>query len=230
MILMAKKPQSRNSSSKTSIKKNTNYKPVLITALIAAALAIIVVLIWPLIRNNTLYSVDKDEVRADITSILDKMNPPGELVYSDIVDLGCDSGGSVGLHRDIRCNLMGYKYFTYQGDVGETLQAFDATLEKNGWHKNDDLPDKNHKTLTGQEEGSVFYWRNSRSWAAIDVEFYQINKKINNVTIRNLVDNNKITLNSSTNIFGLRISQTYWACNSQSFRLPCPTPPSKASP
>lgn len=230
---MAKKPQSRNSSSKAGSKKNTNYKPVLIVAIVVAILAITAVLIWPMIRNDSVYSVNKDEVRADIASLLDKVNPPGELVYSDIVDLGCDSGGSVGLASVIHCDYMGYKYFVHQGDMGDILQTLDATLMTNGWHKNDDLIDKKTMILAGQEEGSVFYWRDSRTWAATDVEFYRDNEKINNTTIKDLIVDNKIALHdSSAVILGVRVSQAYWSCQSSNelFRLPCPASPGKAEP
>jgi len=229
--------QPQDSSKKERDKKSANYrKPITITAIVLVVLAVGLALawpsLWPQIRNESFYSADKGETRADIEALLSQINTQGRPAYSDVVDLGCDSGGSVGLAKVISCEYAGYKYFVHQGDLSADLRSIDATLTREGWKRSpfsNQTSEELEQALDGTTKSSLRYQRDNRR-VSVNLGYYKDGRQMNAYTIQELIEERKVPAPSSIEyIYGVNIMATYWACRDISiFKLPCPPPPSEA--
>ena len=212
---------------RTSQPRNKSSKRLIVICIVF--LAVVLGLVLWLGRNTSLYSVDPTNAKAKMTSLLDKIQPAsGKLLYSGVVDQGCDNESSVGLAERESCTLAGYKYYQSQTDVKQPLKAIDATLTQNSWEPLGASATRRTDVLKGVT-GSVTYGSTTISKASLRLDLYDAAKQQTATAVQELIEAKKIKIpENKGSIFGIRVSQTYWSCREDSlFQLPCPTPPSE---
>lgn len=214
----------KKAASGKSQAKNTRLTVVIVVAIIAT-----LSLLWLLTRNDSTYAVNRDDIKRSVQSTLDKVSPPfGKQVYSDVVDLGCDDSASVGLAHITSCNIAGYRYFENRGSLSTNMKALDGTLTQAGWKKNANSAEHDAQVLNGVQADQVLYTQDETGRTSLTLESYSSQNPISGSSISNLINAKKIAVpNDGGTLFGVSVTETYWACRDESiFKLPCFSPPS----
>lgn len=222
---------------KNTRSKVLNNKKVLMIALVAIGVVGVVLILWPLVRNDSFYSADKDQTKSKLEATLNNINLPDSLVYSSVSDLGCDGRNSVGLATSIHCELVGEKYYKSQGTVETNVNLLNQQLEKEGWSTSTyanasyESTQRSIAVTKGVQEGSAPYKSNdSHAYLRLYVEFFKDgDRSTESYMIKQLIKDNKIAQPSNgESVYGIRLEKTYWTCSSSSLlKLPCPASPSK---
>ncbi|MFB6718695.1 hypothetical protein ACFCV3_00955 [Kribbella sp. NPDC056345] len=186
---------------------------------------------WAL-RNDTLHAVDRDDIHAELESIVSKSDPAGNVEYSDVVDQGCDSGNSVGLDLWTHCAISGRRFYRSQGTPSVDLRPLDQALIANGWKrslKTGQTPaDFDQILTTPAEDGLALYERGSIPLVVSQHIYEGNNPSRHDEVIDALIKNGALsTPASSESILRVDISVMYWSCHASILKLPCPAPPSK---
>lgn len=193
------------------------------------------------------YFPDKAGIRAELQEGFDKISLPGEQVFSEIVDEGCDSRNAVGLQYFVHCDFAGAKLYKGVGNLERDLRAADAALRQSGWQRevSDIHPNEEFdQALTGTGYQPFLDYKNPESHLGyIRLDYYE-NAGHQNETVNLVIDHTEMlgiedliahgylkALAPGEYIYGVDISSVpYWSCRGPSSWLsiyePCPDSPS----
>jgi hypothetical protein len=215
-------------------KVKRNKKKIWISLALLAFVLAAILLIWPLVRNDSFYFTDKNKAMATLKSTIGNIQLPGASIYSNVSDIGCDSRNSVGLESFIHCELVGDSYYKTRGNVKDELAILNKKLKQQGWsasfYSNDGNFWQEIAVSNGEQSGSRPYKSaDKQSNLIFYFDAFGESKSVEDYWVQGLIDSKKITQpTSGESVYGVYITKTYWTCRSDSlFKLPCPPPPSK---
>ncbi|MGY4893328.1 MAG: hypothetical protein ACO1N2_01375 [Candidatus Saccharimonadota bacterium] len=185
--------------------------------------------------NKSYYTTDRHQAYVKLENFIKSVNPPAEVVYSELYDMGCDRNG-VGIALYTSCSIYASKYFKVNKNPVEAIKQLNLELEKQGYkssvYKNSRNTERTISVPNGTQEGSAPYASpvKDREYLILYVEFFnQGHSFIENYSIKKLINDGKIAQPSQEDsIFGVTLQKTYWKCDDTSFfEAECPAPPSE---
>lgn len=184
--------------------------------------AICLPLLWLILRNPTLYSADKQTVSEEVSSSLDAVRLKQSPKYHDVIDGGCDDRNSVGLATVATCSIIGYQYYESSGDISSDMQTLQALISKEGWSTPSNIigsktVDYTKKTSKNQPPSP---------YAPPQLHLTTYRQQQDDTIVDELIKQGRIKpLTVGTSLYGVRITETYWSCRSDSILTSC-SPPS----
>src|SRR5690606_16168228 len=109
-----------------------------IAVVLLLALGFVVVLWQKIVStspNETYYSVNKNDTKNQVETLLADITPKGLIVYSNIEDRGCNDNGSVGLAVAIKCDYIAYKYAIHHDSLSADMHEIDAMIAQDNWSR-----------------------------------------------------------------------------------------------
>lgn len=198
-----------------------------LSIIIAVAIVICLPLLWFLVHNPSLYSVDKETVGSQVSSSLDAVRLAHAPAYRAVADGGCNDGNSVGLAVVATCSMVGYQYYESNGDISPDLQTLKSLISKNGWSVSPVTFGSNtldySKNVTGNQPPSPYLP------PQLYLTIYR--QQQDDTSVDELIKEGKIKpLADGVTLYGVRVTETYWSCRDGSaLTLSC-MPPSQPHP
>lgn len=205
-----------------STNRIQNWKPRVLIALPILLVALITLWVFiPSLRfpNPNLHDHDKSSTRQTAQRLLDSIKLPGDIVYNEVRDKGCDGRSAGFFEVSYTCGYIGQKFYQLSGSSpAQAVSNADEALTKAGLRKSSENSDGSHTYIF--DSGTAQY--------RISLGYYQNNEKTNDSSLSLLINSEKLRKPFADSFYyGVSFEQTYYACTNASWlQAPCPAQPS----